>query len=152
MMDIKSLHKESLFGGCDECYFMFNTGSCREKHLYNIFLFSADLKLIVNRKRSVPFGCIWSFCDSSAADLTESGARVKAEVAIACNASHALQIFFSLFQNHNTTTLKSIICVLCKTSGRPVEYDVTFPPECQLSREAVRFIHTNLLRKVWLKK
>lgn len=155
MMDIKSLHKENRV--CLVAVtnvFMFNTGSCREKHFYNTFLFSTDLKLIVNRERSVPFGCIWSFYDSNAADLTESGARMKAELAISRNASHALQIFFLSFSEsyHYRTTLESVICVLCKTSGRPVEYDVTFPPECQLSCTAARFIHTNLLRKVWSKR
>lgn len=73
MMDIKSLHKENrvCLVAVTNVFFMFTTGSCWEKHFYNTFPFSADLKLIVNRERSVPFGCIWSFYDLNAADLTE---------------------------------------------------------------------------------
>lgn len=104
MMDIKSLHKENRV--CLVAVtnvFMFNTGSCWEKHFYNTFLFGADLKFIVNRERSVPFGCIWSFYDFNAADLRENGAGVKAEHAanpcLSQCVTHAADFFFSFSES-----------------------------------------------------
>lgn len=95
---IKSLHKENrvCFVAVTNVFLCSTQEVEHKKHFYITFLFSADLKLMVNRERSVPFGCIWSFYKSNAAGLTENGARVKQELDFT-------DFFPSLFQNHNTT-------------------------------------------------